>query len=289
MSVLWVICGAGKGVGKTHLAHSLCDALPHSIYAKQGHGRKRKGKPDHFFDTRRKLEAFIERKREDHEHIVVESNALARSGKGDVIIYIDGIRGKTDFRKDASRLRSASHIRVTHDSAERTWKRVLGRKLADPEMRDEILEILVRQQVHLWGEGYGLRSKVWVVKNERQVIGPGLARVLGRVERAGSLRRAAQDVQISYSKAWKQVKEAEENFGAPLVRTRVGGPKGGRTELTADGKYLLETYNTLDKDIRRYADKLLVAHIMCLLSRHLLDQQPPGKIKISYINLEDEL
>ena len=79
-----------------------------------------------------------------------------------------------------------------------------------------------------------------------------------------------------------------KNLGAPLVRTRVGGQKGGRTELTADGENLLEIYNALDKDIRRYTDKRFAAHIMRLPSYYLPDPQPPGQVKTSGTNPEDK-
>ena len=49
MGMLWVICGAGRGVGKTTLALKLCEILPDSRYAKCGHGAKQSQKPDPFF------------------------------------------------------------------------------------------------------------------------------------------------------------------------------------------------------------------------------------------------
>ena len=110
MSLLWVICGAGRQVGKTHLALKLCNVLPNAVYAKQGHGEKRPEKPENFFHTDEELAAFMASSRGTHDHVIVESNELARAGQGDIIIFVDGIPGVTDIRDDANLLRCNSHV-----------------------------------------------------------------------------------------------------------------------------------------------------------------------------------
>ena len=84
MSMLWIICGAGRGVGKTTLALNLCQVLPDSHYAKCGHGTRKNHKPKTFFDNLSELEEFIKDNQNSHEHLVVESNAMARMGRGNV-------------------------------------------------------------------------------------------------------------------------------------------------------------------------------------------------------------
>ena len=71
-----MICGAGRGVGKTTLAMKLCGVLPNCTYAKQGHGVRKAHKPEFFFETDSDLEAFIKDNQDSTEHMVVESNAL---------------------------------------------------------------------------------------------------------------------------------------------------------------------------------------------------------------------
>ena len=80
MTLTWVICGAGRRVGKTHLAQKLCQALPDTIYAKQGCSTKKPTKPENFFRTDAELTAFVDSARQTCTHIVVESNELARQG-----------------------------------------------------------------------------------------------------------------------------------------------------------------------------------------------------------------
>ena len=59
MSLVWAICGASRGVGKTHLALRLCEALPRAVYVKCGHGPRQEGKPGHYVTSEAELEAFL--------------------------------------------------------------------------------------------------------------------------------------------------------------------------------------------------------------------------------------
>ena len=120
--VLWVICGAGRGVGKTRLALDLCRVLPDAAYAKQGTSRRRDEKPASYFHEDDELDAFLAAEtRAGRRHLVIESNALARRGSGDIIVFLDApavgtLRGEP--RADAETLREKAHIRVGRDPTE---------------------------------------------------------------------------------------------------------------------------------------------------------------------------
>jgi FdhD protein len=151
MTLTWVICGAGRQVGKTHLALRLCEILPNSVYAKQGHGEKHPDKPANFFHTDEELAAFIDHSGRSCDHIVIESNELAREGAGDIVIFIDGIPGRTDFRDDVDLLRSRSHLQITFGASHAAWENVIGSKLNSPELCRAVCEALVAQQCNLNG------------------------------------------------------------------------------------------------------------------------------------------
>ena len=127
MATLWTICGAGRGAGKTHLALGLCDALPNSVYAKQGCGQAKPGKPENFFRTERELASFVESCQDSYDHLVVESNAWARSGRGDIIIFLDRVSEQGNMRGDVEQLRSKSDIHVSPGADAR-------RVLVEPDM-----------------------------------------------------------------------------------------------------------------------------------------------------------
>jgi hypothetical protein len=125
MTTTWIVCGARSGVGKTHLALELCDILPNSVYAKRGCSEPKTGKPPNYFRTEEELRTFIAQAAASHEHIVVESNSLALSGDGDVIIFIDALPGQGKIRPDREGLRANADIDVTASGNPGDWKRFL--------------------------------------------------------------------------------------------------------------------------------------------------------------------
>ena len=78
--------------------------------------------------------------------------------------------------------------------------------------------------------------------NGIKFFGEGPCRLLRCVERTGSLRAAAMEMEMAYSKASKLLKQAEENLGFPLTTRSTGGKDGGGSMLTAEGRQLLRQY-----------------------------------------------
>ena len=73
-------------------------------------------------------------------------------------------------------------------------------------------------------------------------FGEGPMRLLRAIERTGSLRSAAMEMEMAYSKANKLMKQAEANLGFPLTRRSTGGKDGGGSVLTAEGTRFLRQY-----------------------------------------------
>lgn len=70
------------------------------------------------------------------------------------------------------------------------------------------------------------------------------ATLLRRVDEAGSLNRAADDLGRSYSRAHDRVKTLEDAFG-PLVERQRGGPSGGGSSLTDRAREVLARFERL--------------------------------------------
>ncbi|MBU0639757.1 MAG: LysR family transcriptional regulator [Planctomycetes bacterium] len=259
MTMIWVIGGAGRGVGKTHLALGLCRLLPSSVYAKVGHGQTRPDKPGNFFHTEGELAAFLEQVRGTHEHIVLECNAWVRKQKGDVVIFIESIPGETDERGDAAALAARAQIRIGPRGTMRAWKRVLRPRLGDTALREAVCDLLAAQERFVCRCGPGVRTKVWFVVGGQHAFGTGLARLLENVDELGTLREAAAASRMSYRHAWDLIKTADKHWGKPLLVTQPGGAGGGRSELSSEGRHLLETYQRVNAEVATCADRCAAA------------------------------
>jgi len=84
--------------------------------------------------------------------------------------------------------------------------------------------------------------KVWMETDEGYVFGPGVYSLLRKLDETGTLKVAAESLDMSYRFAWGLIKRAEEKLGAPLVSAHKGGRHGGGgVKLTDLGRrYLLE-------------------------------------------------
>ncbi len=78
--------------------------------------------------------------------------------------------------------------------------------------------------------------------NGIKFFGEGPCRLLRCVEKTGSLRAAAIEMEMAYSKASKLLKQAEANLGFPLTTRSAGGKDGGGSILTPEGKQWLRQY-----------------------------------------------
>lgn len=73
-------------------------------------------------------------------------------------------------------------------------------------------------------------------------FGEGPCRLLHLIEETGSLRSAAAQMGLSYSKALRLVQHAEKERGFALTCKTIGGRGGGGSTLTAEARQFLERY-----------------------------------------------
>ena len=92
--------------------------------------------------------------------------------------------------------------------------------------------------------------------NGIKFFGEGPCRLLRSVEKTGSLRAAAMEMKMAYSKATKILKQAEMNLGFPLTTRIAGGKDGGGSVLTPEGRRLLQRYEAYRDACRQANGKL---------------------------------
>lgn len=87
-------------------------------------------------------------------------------------------------------------------------------------------------------------------------FGEGPCRLLHAIEQTGSLRAAAQSMQMAYTKALGLVRHAEKVLGFALTERKIGGKGGGGSVLTDEAKEFLYRYEQY-RDACKQAGKQL--------------------------------
>ncbi len=95
---------------------------------------------------------------------------------------------------------------------------------------------------------------------DEKCFGPGVAMLLERVERLHSLRSAAIDMDMAYSKAWTILRNAERTLGVKLISSTTGGRHGGGAVLTPEGEQMLAAYTAFSQEVRECGEALFQKH-----------------------------
>ncbi len=85
-------------------------------------------------------------------------------------------------------------------------------------------------------------TNVYIYEGEQRFFGEGPCRLLRGVEETGSLRAAAMQMKLSYSKALTMITRAENILGFSMTEKVIGGKGGGGSRLTLEAKIFLEKY-----------------------------------------------
>lgn len=101
--------------------------------------------------------------------------------------------------------------------------------------------------------------KVWL-DNNGKVFGEGPYRLLKLVEKTGSLHQAAIQMKMSYRKAWRTLHAIEQNLGFTLLDRQVGGVSGGGSQITQNGKELIEHYERFREEVKDTLERIYRKH-----------------------------
>jgi molybdate transport system regulatory protein len=110
---------------------------------------------------------------------------------------------------------------------------------------------------------YSPRLRIRIVFGEEEMIGPGKAELLERIDRCGSIAAAGREMGMSYKRAWELVGTLNAMFREPLVTRSRGGPGGGGAALTANGHRVLALYRAFEAEAHAAgADQLAGMHAL---------------------------
>ena len=104
---------------------------------------------------------------------------------------------------------------------------------------------------HAPESGIYFRSKLWVEKDGKLLMGTGRATLLERIDELGSISAAAKSMKLTYRNAWLWVEAMNRLAGTPLVEKSAGGDHGGYARLTEEGRRIVTEYKTKRSQFRK--------------------------------------
>jgi len=108
------------------------------------------------------------------------------------------------------------------------------------------------------------------------MVGELEARMLRAIDQTGSLSLAARTIGLSYPFLWNTVSRIERALNQKIVARERGGAKGGRAELTSQGRRLLDAYSALDSRVHRFL-------MGGALAEGIIPQRGPIRPNLSFI------
>ena len=117
-------------------------------------------------------------------------------------------------------------------------------------MVESNLQSLLKQK-----SDYKVTGSLWVECDGERFFGPGRVELLERIEKTGSINKAAKEMGMSYKKAWAMVNALNAQVTKPFVITQTGGEKGGGSIITEEAKHLIAYHTELRKRFRKFLEK----------------------------------
>ena len=103
---------------------------------------------------------------------------------------------------------------------------------------------------------FALHGSVWMTVGGENFGGSGRIALLTHIAQCGSITQAAKAMGMSYKTAWDAIDGMNNLAGEPLVERLTGGKGGGGTCLTQRGRQLVENFQTIEREHRRFIDHL---------------------------------
>ena len=95
-----------------------------------------------------------------------------------------------------------------------------------------------------------IRMHMWLETHDGVFFGLGRAQLLDKIDKLGSLKKAAESMGMSYRGAWGKIKKTEKILGLKLIE-KISNKEG--YILTDDGRFLKNYYLEWLDDIEQYA------------------------------------
>lgn len=102
---------------------------------------------------------------------------------------------------------------------------------------------------------FKVNGSLWIENNGTRFFGPGPVELLERIAETGSIKQAAQQMGMSYKKAWDLVNNMNTMAAQPFVVTSTGGEKGGGSILSEEAKQMIQYHRELRERFRQFLEQ----------------------------------
>jgi molybdate transport system regulatory protein len=100
-----------------------------------------------------------------------------------------------------------------------------------------------------------LKLKIYLVNDDGdKFMGIGVLWLLQEISREGSIRSAATNLGISYSKAFSMLKSLESEVGQSVLERKKGGDSREGAVITPFGLRLTALYEDFQRDLKDHAE-----------------------------------
>lgn len=99
---------------------------------------------------------------------------------------------------------------------------------------------------------FRLNGRLWVESDDERFMGLGRLELLTQIQEQGSISKAAQQMKMSYKRAWELVTSMNAQAALPLVLTQAGGKRGGGAEVTAEGQQMIQEFRALQERFQAF-------------------------------------
>jgi molybdate transport system regulatory protein len=105
-------------------------------------------------------------------------------------------------------------------------------------------------------------AKIFLVASgeDKVFCGPGMIKLLLAIEQNGSVRRACEEMNMSYSKGWKLLRGLEAWLGFPVAVRHQGGRGGGEAYLTGKGREFLKKHRAFEQACQQAVEAVFERH-----------------------------
>lgn len=102
-----------------------------------------------------------------------------------------------------------------------------------------------------------IKSRIWIERDGKPFLGYGKILLLKKIDERNSINAAANELSISYKKAWEMINSINESGRQPVTIKRTGGKNGGGTVVTSYGKELICQFEELNENCMFFLEEQL--------------------------------